>query len=112
MADTIRYTYLAANLWNKAPQWLVWSRYSMFFPLYPVGIGAEWWLLYRAIKPSKNISAIIPPVFWFCLMLYVPGKLPHAMVTIKVNIIIGSWKMYTYMIKQRKKTLGGTKKIM
>lgn len=75
-ADTIRYTYLAANMWNKAPQVLVWLRYTMFFPLYPIGIGAEWWLLYRAIQPSKEVSPFIPPVFWFCLMLYVPGKLP------------------------------------
>lgn len=26
-ADTLRYLYLAANLWNKAPGWLVWVRY-------------------------------------------------------------------------------------
>ncbi|OAK97361.1 PTPLA-domain-containing protein [Phaeosphaeriaceae sp. SRC1lsM3a] len=93
-ADAIRYAYLAANLWGSAPGWLLWLRYTMFYPLYPIGIGAEWWLLYRAIEPAGRISAVIPPIFWFCLMLYIPG----------------SWKMYTYMIKQRKKTLGGQKK--
>lgn len=53
---------------------LTMARYSMFYPLYPIGIGAEWWLLYRAIEPGARISWVIPPVFYFCLMLYVPGK--------------------------------------
>ncbi|EAT79770.2 very-long-chain (3R)-3-hydroxyacyl-CoA dehydratase [Parastagonospora nodorum] len=94
VADTLRYLYLAANLWNKAPGWLVWVRYTMFYPLYPIGIGAEWWLLYRAIGPAGEINSVIPPIFWFCLMLYIPG----------------SYKMYTYMIKQREKTLHSQKK--
>jgi len=46
----------------------------MFYPLYPIGIGAEWWLLYRAIAPGRKISVAIPPVFYFCLLLYIPGK--------------------------------------
>jgi very-long-chain (3R)-3-hydroxyacyl-CoA dehydratase len=53
----------------------IWGRYTMFYPLYPIGIGAEWWLLYRAIGPAGKIHAVIPPIFWFCLLLYVPGKL-------------------------------------
>jgi very-long-chain (3R)-3-hydroxyacyl-CoA dehydratase len=93
VADTVRYVYLAANLWGKAGRglvWLryvpshqlrqrnmliIWTRYTMFYPLYPIGIGAEWWLLYRAIGPAGKINPVIPPVFWFCLMLYIPGKL-------------------------------------
>jgi len=45
----------------------------MFYPLYPVGIGAEWWLLYRSIAPGAKVSPVIPLVFYFCLMLYIPG---------------------------------------
>jgi hypothetical protein len=57
--------------------------YTMFYPLYPIGIGAEWWLLYRAIAPGGKISPVIPPIFYFCLLLYIPGmdcrqvNLPH-----------------------------------
>jgi hypothetical protein len=51
-------------------------RYTMFYPLYPIGIGAEWWLLYRAIALGAKISPVIPPIFYFCLMLYIPGKYP------------------------------------
>ncbi|KAF1917495.1 tyrosine phosphatase-like protein [Ampelomyces quisqualis] len=95
-ADTIRYTYLALKMWNTAPQRLLWLRYTMFFPLYPIGIGAESWLLFRAIEPSRKTSAALPPVFWLCLMLYAPG----------------SWKMYTHMITQRYKTLSAPQKTM
>lgn len=47
----------------------------MFYPLYPIGIASEFWLLYLAIEPASRISAFIPPVFYFCLLLYIPGKL-------------------------------------
>ncbi|EUC35757.1 hypothetical protein COCVIDRAFT_41016 [Bipolaris victoriae FI3] len=93
-ADTIRYLYLALNMHGRAPGWLVWLRYTMFYPLYPVGIGAEWWLLYRAAEPAASINGLIPPFFYFCLALYVPG----------------SYTMYTYMMKQRSKTLKSAKK--
>lgn len=46
----------------------------MFYPLYPLGIGAEWWLLYCAIPPGGRISPLIPPFFVFLLVLYVPGE--------------------------------------
>ncbi|PSN73837.1 PTPLA-domain-containing protein [Corynespora cassiicola Philippines] len=94
LADSVRYLYLAMNLHGLAPGALVWLRYTMFYALYPVGIGAEWWLLYRAIEPSAGISPVIPPIFYFCLALYIPG----------------SYTMYTYMIKQRRKTLGSKQK--
>ncbi|CAN9314864.1 unnamed protein product [Alternaria alternata] len=68
--------------------------YTMFYPLYPIGIGAEWWLLYQAITPGAKISPMIPPIFYFCLLLYIPG----------------SYTMYTYMIKQRRKTLNTARK--
>ncbi|KAF1942872.1 PTPLA-domain-containing protein [Clathrospora elynae] len=93
IADTIRYTYLALNMHGKAPKSLVWLRYTMFYPLYPIGIGAEWWLLCRAITPGAKINSVIPPIIYFCLILYIPG----------------SYVMYTYMIKQRKKALRGTR---
>jgi hypothetical protein len=50
------------------------ARYTMFYALYPIGIGAEWWLLYRAIAPAREISGVIAVVFYGCLAAYVPGK--------------------------------------
>ncbi|KAF3008417.1 hypothetical protein E8E13_001984 [Curvularia kusanoi] len=94
VADSIRYLYLALNLHGAAPRALVWLRYTMFYMLYPIGIGAEWWLMYRSIEPLGRISSLLPPVFYFLLALYVPG----------------AYTMFTYMIKQRKKTLGRSQK--
>ncbi|KAL1655773.1 hypothetical protein SLS61_001797 [Didymella pomorum] len=75
VADSIRYLYLALNLHGKAPQALVWLRYTMFYPLYPIGIGAEWWLMYRSAEPVAEVSPLLPPFFYFLLVLYVPeGK--------------------------------------
>lgn len=89
VADGIRYLYLALNLHGKAPRGLVWlryvqpmldmtmkadeDRYTMFYPLYPIGIGAEWWLMYKSIGPVGEVSSVLPPVFYFLLALYVPG---------------------------------------
>ncbi len=51
------------------------NRYTMFYPLYPVGIGAEWWLMFRAaVGPAGSVGAWLPPVFYFLLALYVPGE--------------------------------------
>jgi very-long-chain (3R)-3-hydroxyacyl-CoA dehydratase len=49
------------------------GRYTMFYPLYPIGIGAEWWLMYKSIEPVGKVSPVLPPVFYFLLALYVPG---------------------------------------
>jgi very-long-chain (3R)-3-hydroxyacyl-CoA dehydratase len=68
---------------EAAPNMANYPSYTMFYPLYPIGIGAEWWLLYRAIAPGGKISPVIPPIFYFCLLLYIPGmdcrqvNLPH-----------------------------------
>lgn len=82
----------------------------MFYPLYPIGIGAEWWLLYRAIAPGAKISPVIPPIFYFCLMLYVPGKCVSIEDWALMLTDVGAYTMYTYMIKQRRKTLGLVRK--
>jgi hypothetical protein len=46
----------------------------MFIPLYPIGIGAEWWLMYRSLGPVGRVSGVLPYVWYFLLALYVPGK--------------------------------------
>lgn len=52
-----------------------WIRYTMFYVLYTIGIGAEWWLMYRSIEPVGKLSPVLPSVFYFLLALYVPGML-------------------------------------
>ncbi|KAK3201789.1 hypothetical protein GRF29_164g646795 [Pseudopithomyces chartarum] len=66
--------------------------YTMFIPLYPIGIGAEWWLMYLSIEHVGKISPALAYFFYFLLALYVPG----------------AYKMFTYMLHQRRKVLGNT----
>lgn len=49
-------------------------RYSLFFILYPIGIGAEWWLMMNAARVA---STTLAAVYYFCLCLYVPGEYHH-----------------------------------
>ncbi|KAK0384691.1 hypothetical protein NLU13_7169 [Sarocladium strictum] len=91
VADAIRYTYLVCKMHHIESEILTWTRYSMFFVLYPVGISAEWWLMYRSIEPSGQVTPWLRPVFYFLLALYVPG----------------TWYMLSHMVKQRRKVLLG-----
>ncbi|KAF1971654.1 PTPLA-domain-containing protein [Bimuria novae-zelandiae CBS 107.79] len=92
-ADVVRYFYLTLNMWGKAGREIVWLRYSMFIVLYPVGIGAEWWLMYRSVEAVGRVSRVSrvgEGVWWFLLALYGPG----------------AYTMFTYMVRQRRKVLG------
>ena len=41
LTEVIRYTFYAATLVGWEPAWLVWTRYSTFFVLYPTGARSE-----------------------------------------------------------------------
>ncbi|KAL4800432.1 tyrosine phosphatase-like protein [Aspergillus venezuelensis] len=88
LADTVRYTYFAIlQSGFPVPQALKWLRYSLFTILYPVGIAGEWWLMFCAITETGGAFGKV--VLWGCLGLYGPGSI----------------MMYSYMLKQRTKTL-------
>ncbi|KAB8071922.1 tyrosine phosphatase-like protein [Aspergillus leporis] len=88
VADTVRYLYFVVMLAGLSiPDVLRWLRYSLFFVLYPIGIGSEWWMMYNAASTTTNV--LVAGIFYFFLALYVPG----------------SPMMYKYMVKQRAKTL-------
>lgn len=73
LADVVRYSYFVILLTGSVtvPGWLKWLRYSLFFVLYPIGIGGEWFLMYSAARVADTTSSLI---YYFCLGLYVPGK--------------------------------------
>ncbi|KAL4928449.1 putative membrane protein [Aspergillus undulatus] len=87
-ADAVRYSYFAVlQAGFRVPGLLKWLRYSLFMGLYPVGIASEWWLMYRAMGVTDNM--LVKGIFCFFLGLYAPGSV----------------MMYSYMLKQRRKTL-------
>ena len=72
LADIVRYSYFVVMLAAPSvPGWLKWLRYSLFFVLYPVGIGGEWFLMYLAAQVADSTMSA---VYYFCLALYLPGE--------------------------------------
>ncbi|KAJ5666571.1 hypothetical protein N7462_010980 [Penicillium macrosclerotiorum] len=68
-ADIIRYLYFAIiQAGYSVPEFLKWSRYSFFLVLYPIGIGSEWWLMYKATTATTRWAVLC--IFYFFLGLY------------------------------------------
>lgn len=101
----MRYLYFVILLAKSVsvPAWLKWLRYSLFFVLYPIGIGGEWFLMYNAARVADTAPSMI---YYFCLGLYVPGEFSKFLFCYKANDP-GATMMYSYMVKQRRKTLYG-----
>ncbi|KAL3466662.1 tyrosine phosphatase-like protein [Aspergillus heterothallicus] len=86
-ADVVRYLYFVVLLSGITVPPIKWLRYSLFLVLYPIGIGSEWWLMYRAT--TVTASVLVTGIFYFFLGLYAPGSV----------------MMYRYMVTQRQKAL-------
>lgn len=48
-------------------------RYNTFYALYPLGIGAEMWLIYKAIGPARQRWVGWEWILRGILGIYVPG---------------------------------------
>lgn len=118
-----RYSYLASKEFSKllagsrdaekaaeAPYPLKWIRYSLFAVLYPTGISGELGCMYQAIQFLMANPVLIPikvqpelppicspPLLWFVIF-------------VALTYVSGAPTMYTHMVKQRKKYLGGASK--
>ncbi|KAI0085145.1 protein tyrosine phosphatase [Irpex rosettiformis] len=96
--EVIRYIFYALNLLGTEPYPLLWLRYTTFWLLYPTGASSEAFLIFATL-PSLHEK---PLAYWglhewFRLAMF------------------GIWwpslyVLYTYMIKQRRKVLGGAGK--
>ena len=100
--------YLAALLRGDAPAWLTWLRYSLFIVLYPSGISGEVGSLWSSLPYIKahrvgewtlpnthNVAFSWHLALWAALTVVYP---------------VGSYVMYSHMLKQRRKMLGGAAK--
>ena len=91
VTEVIRYGYFVVNLQGGGvPGWLSWLRYNTFYVLYPVGIGSEACLLWKA-SVDEETGEYWRVGFWVVLAVYVPG----------------SWVLYRHMIGQRRKVMRG-----
>lgn len=101
LIEVVRYPFYASQVINKRIEPLIWLRYTMWIPLYPLGIFFEGTLIWRAIpllEKSERFSIRLPNAFnfsfsfeWF-LRVYL------------VLLIAGGWYMmkHMYILRQRR----------
>jgi very-long-chain (3R)-3-hydroxyacyl-CoA dehydratase len=73
IGEVIRYGYFTLMLSGFTHHFIIWLRYSAFILIYPIGISAEMWLVYKAIGESD--SAWLTAIMYGELGLYFPGEL-------------------------------------
>ena len=73
------------------PNWLLWIRYSSFIILYPMGITGELFVLYTSLEEVKShpTLSLVQWIIYGAFLVY-----PY-----------GAFVLFTYMLKQRRKTL-------
>ena len=119
--EVIRYTYFALKQFDAVPGALHWLRYSAFLVLYPIGISSEVAMILQALLgPAPALHSSYPFVLMAILLAYVPGEFQtvgskrgrswDVSVNQSVFFCLGSVVLYTHMLKQRSKYLGGERK--
>ncbi|SMR46033.1 unnamed protein product [Zymoseptoria tritici ST99CH_1A5] len=94
VTEVIRYSYFAVTLTTGGvPGWMLWLRYNTFFVLYPLGIGSECWLVWRALNPARAYNPLFEWALKAILLIYVPG----------------SYVLFTHMMAQRRKVMRAEK---
>ncbi|KAK7312496.1 hypothetical protein VNO77_36396 [Canavalia gladiata] len=89
MAEVIRYSHYAFSCLGNCPSWITYLRYTAFIVLYPLGMGGEMWVMYKALpiikkNPYADSYSVLPfsyydflkvvlvvyPFLWFKLYLH------------------------------------------
>ncbi|OCK74535.1 PTPLA-domain-containing protein [Lepidopterella palustris CBS 459.81] len=90
--EVVRYSYFVFVLGGAGvPGALGWLRYNTFYILYPLGVGSETWLIYKAIEPASEWNPLFGYALWAILAIYVPGF----------------YVLFTHMLKQRRRIMRG-----
>ncbi|ORZ33147.1 tyrosine phosphatase-like protein, partial [Catenaria anguillulae PL171] len=90
--ECIRYSLYGLAQWDIKPAPLTWLRYSSFLPLYPLGVFSECMIIYQSLPAAKEVSPALYYAFWVIIVVVYPP---------------GLFMLYSYMLRQRKKVLGG-----
>ncbi|XP_014679176.1 PREDICTED: very-long-chain (3R)-3-hydroxyacyl-CoA dehydratase 2-like [Priapulus caudatus] len=104
VTEVVRYSFYAFTLVDALPRALLWCRYTLFLPLYPIGVTGELLTIWNALPTlqrtrmysielpnAANISFSYYYYVLFVCMSYVP-IFPQ---------------LYCHMVKQRRKVLNG-----
>ncbi|KNE63743.1 hypothetical protein AMAG_08829 [Allomyces macrogynus ATCC 38327] len=92
ITECIRYAFYGLAQIDLKPFLLVWLRYTSFYPLYPLGVFSETSLIWHSLPFLAEQAGQL----WVFAMYGILATYPP-----------GLYMLYTYMIKQRRKVLGG-----
>ncbi|KAJ3346423.1 hypothetical protein GGF32_007748, partial [Allomyces javanicus] len=92
ITECIRYAFYGLAQIDLKPYPLVWLRYTSFYPLYPLGVFSETSLIWHSLPFLAEQAGQL----WVFAMYGILATYPP-----------GLYMLYTYMIKQRRKVLGG-----
>ncbi|KAJ7287596.1 PTPLA-domain-containing protein [Mycena rebaudengoi] len=99
ITEIVRYSFYATNLLGYEPPILLYLRYTLFYVLYPVGAGSEAFLIYGTLPFSTSIPTLKSLSGW------------TAPEYARAGLFLIWWpalyQMYTHMMSQRRKVIGG-----
>ena len=75
-SEIIRYSYFVLNLGYGVSGFVTWLRYNAFFVLYPVGIGSEIVMVWKAKgEAGRRGLGVLRYVYWGQLLVWLAGEL-------------------------------------
>lgn len=102
ITECVRYPCYALGILNATPKWLLYLRYTLFIPLYPLGAASEMKLMYDSIGFVKRVEMYyvhMPNVLnfafdysWFLYLLLITYPFMFT-------------QLYFYMFHQRRRKL-------
>ncbi|XP_055922148.1 very-long-chain (3R)-3-hydroxyacyl-CoA dehydratase [Eupeodes corollae] len=112
LVEVVRYPYYITQMFESDIGLLTWLRYTIWIPLYPMGILCEGIIILRNIpyfEETKRLSVELPNKWNFAFDM--PSFLKVYLI---VLVLPGTYLLMTYMAKARAKKLcgisGGSKK--
>jgi very-long-chain (3R)-3-hydroxyacyl-CoA dehydratase len=121
LTEVIRYSFYAISLVDQPPSFLLYLRYTTFYILYPLGASSEAFLNYSTL-PASGLFKITPEnwalpdyIRAFLFVIWWPGASLTCSLTscgiheerIFAAPLPGLFVMFTHMVKQRAKIIGG-----
>lgn len=104
LVEVVRYPYYITQMFESNIGLLTWLRYTIWIPLYPMGILCEGIIILRNIpyfEETKRLSVELPNKWNFCFDM--PTFLKAYLI---VLVLPGTYLLMTYMAKARAKKLG------
>eukprot|EP00011_Vannellida_sp_DIVA3-517-6-12_P010110 CAMPEP_0114619082 /NCGR_PEP_ID=MMETSP0168-20121206/8033_1 /TAXON_ID=95228 ORGANISM="Vannella sp., Strain DIVA3 517/6/12" /NCGR_SAMPLE_ID=MMETSP0168 /ASSEMBLY_ACC=CAM_ASM_000044 /LENGTH=197 /DNA_ID=CAMNT_0001830245 /DNA_START=55 /DNA_END=645 /DNA_ORIENTATION=- len=110
--ELVRYPFYASSLFDACPVYLIWMRYTIFIPTYPLGFGTElyiYYIVYGILQVQAAAEAVtgVPPLHTVRMPNCCNFGFDYGTFLIIFSLIaIAAWfQNYLYMFDQRSRKL-------